>query len=234
LYYFIIHLIIWVLIAILEARKRLNHDVCFVIILFLTLGGIIWCHKLAHINNPWFLRMIFIGLLMIIIIIVINVQINKVRNMVAKPSRSYPYHVPQYWMIYFLMKLIHVETTTTWCLHKFPRNAHSHVQQAYLVKGNGTLYVILKCYWLRTIHAWLIFFKSSIPWVTWDQCGLLNAHFHNVFHNFIFYKPTFLHFSRVLVMFYNHCCEFLDINQLIYQPWSPFVSKENQHFNAPW
>jgi hypothetical protein len=55
-----------------------------------------------------------------------------------------------------------------------------------------------------------------------------------VFHNFIFYKPTFFHFSHVHVMFYNHFCEFLDINQLIYQPWNPFVSKQNQHFNAPW
>jgi hypothetical protein len=28
-----------------------------------------------------------------------------------------------------------------------------------------------------------------------DQCGLLNAHFHNVFHNLIFYEPTFFSFQ---------------------------------------
>jgi hypothetical protein len=28
-----------------------------------------------------------------------------------------------------------------------------------------------------------------------DQCGLLNTHFHNVFHNLISYEPSFFHFS---------------------------------------
>jgi len=69
-------------------------------------------------------------------------------------------------MIYILVKLVHVRITT-WCLHKFPCNAHSHVQQTYLVKGSGTLYVIFGCCWLHTIHAWLVSFESSIPWVTW-------------------------------------------------------------------
>jgi len=41
-----------------------------------------------------------------------------------------------------------------------------------------------------------------------DQCGLLTAHFHNTFHNFIFYEPVFLHFSCVHVVFCNYCCEF--------------------------
>ncbi len=63
------------------------------------------------------------------------------------------------------MKLIHVRRTT-WRLHKFSCNAHSHVQQTYLVKGSGNLYVIFGCSWLCTIHAWLVSFKSFIPWVT--------------------------------------------------------------------
>ncbi len=28
-------------------------------------GGIIWCHKLTHINNPWFFKVIFINLFII-------------------------------------------------------------------------------------------------------------------------------------------------------------------------
>jgi hypothetical protein len=40
-----------------------------------------------------------------------------------------------------------------------------------------------------------------------DQCGLFNARFHNVFHNIIFYEPTFFHFSRVHVVSCNRCCE---------------------------
>ncbi len=86
--------------------------------------------------------------------------------MATKPQQSYPYHVPQYWMIFSLVKLVHVWKMATWCLHKFPCNAHSQVQQAYLVKGNGTSYVIFGCCWLRTIHAWPISFESFIPLVT--------------------------------------------------------------------
>ncbi len=48
-------------------------------------GGIIWCLKLAHINNPWLFRMIFIGLF-IIRFIVINVQIGKVHKHGSKTS----------------------------------------------------------------------------------------------------------------------------------------------------
>jgi hypothetical protein len=96
------------------------------------------------------------------------VHISRVRKHVAtKPPWSDPYHVPQYWMIFFLMRLIHVRRMATWCLHKFPCNAHSHVQQTYLVKGNGTLYIIFRCCLFCTIHAWPISFESSISWVIW-------------------------------------------------------------------
>jgi hypothetical protein len=131
-------------------------------------------------------------------------------NMVAKLPRSDPYHVPQYWMIFYLVRSIHVKKMATWCLHKFPRNAHSHVQQTYLVKGSGTLYAIFQCCWLRTIHAWLVSFKSSIPWVTlvWG----INVAFSTLVFTmrsttFFFYEPMFFHFRHVHVMSCNHCCE---------------------------
>ncbi len=41
-----------------------------------------------------------------------------------------------------------------------------------------------------------------------DQCGLLNARFHNAFHNLISYELTFFHFCCVHVMSYNCCREF--------------------------
>ncbi len=39
------------------------------------------------------------------------------------------------------------------------------------------------------------------------QCGFLNIHFHNVFHNHMFYEPAFFHFNHVHVVSYSHCCE---------------------------
>ncbi len=60
-------------------------------------------------------------------------------TMVAKPPWLDPYHVAQYWIIFPLVKLIHVRRITTWCLHKFPCNTYSNVQQKYLVKGKKTL-----------------------------------------------------------------------------------------------
>ncbi len=57
-----------------------------VILLFFHIGGgIIRSHKFAHINNPWFFRVIFIGLF-IIRFIIINVQIGKVRKHGGKTS----------------------------------------------------------------------------------------------------------------------------------------------------
>ncbi len=51
-----------------------------VIFLFFHIGGIIIrFHKFTHINNPWFFRVIFIGLF-IIKFIVINVQISRVHK----------------------------------------------------------------------------------------------------------------------------------------------------------
>jgi hypothetical protein len=39
----------------------------------------------------------------------------------------------------------------------------------------------------------------------WDQCGLFNVCFHNVFHNLIFYELAFLHFSHMHVVSCNRC-----------------------------
>jgi len=67
------------------------------------------------------------------------------------------------------------------------------VQQAYLVKGNGTLYVII---WMLLIsyNPCMVDFVGIIYLMgdmgVRDQCVLFNACFHNVFHNLIFYKPT--------------------------------------------
>ncbi len=63
-----------------------------VILLFFHIGGgIIWCPKPTHINNPWFSIVIFIGLF-IIIFIVINVQIGRVHKHGGRTSmiRSIP------------------------------------------------------------------------------------------------------------------------------------------------
>jgi len=134
-------------------------------------------------------------------------KIGKVHKHGDKTStiRSIPYLI--YWMIFFLVRLLHVRITTTWCLHKFPCNVHSHVQQAYLVKGNGTSYVIFGCCWLRAIH---VVGSVQIIYPMGDmgvkECGLPNAYLHNVFHNLVFYRLTFLHFSHVHVVSYKRCC----------------------------
>ncbi len=91
------------------------------------------------------------------------------------------------------MKLVHVKRMTTWCLHKFPHNAYSHVQQTYLVKGSGTLYVIFGCCWFHTIHAWLVLFESFISWVicVWGINMTFSIFaFTMCFTTFFFYKPT--------------------------------------------
>ncbi len=128
-------------------------------------GGIIWFHKLTHINNPWFFKVIFIDFI-IIRFIIINVQIGRVRKHGNKTSMIICIPCPAILNDILFNEIGTCKKMATWCLHKFPHNAHSHVQQTYLVKGNGTLYVIFWCYWLCTIHAWLILFESSIPWVT--------------------------------------------------------------------
>jgi hypothetical protein len=130
--------------------------------------------------------------------------------MVAKPPWSYPYHVPQYWMVYFLVRLVHVKRTTTWCLHKFPHNAHSHVQQEYLVKGNGTLYVIFECCWLHTIHAWPISFKSFITRVTWVwgiNVAFSTLTFTMCSTTLFLINSCFFSFRCVHVVSCNRCCE---------------------------
>jgi hypothetical protein len=61
--------------------------------------------------------------------------------------------------------------------------------------------------WDLICHIWMLLASYhpcivSFIWIIYptgdigarDQCGLLNAHFHNAFHNLISYEPTFLHF----------------------------------------
>jgi hypothetical protein len=113
-------------------------------------------------------------------------------------------------MIFSLVRLVHVRKMTTWCLHKFPHNTHSHVLQTYFVKKIQTLYVIFGCCWLCTMHALLVLFKSSIPWVTFVQ--RINVAFSTLVFTMrsitlIFMNPHFLHFSCVHVVFYNCYCE---------------------------
>jgi hypothetical protein len=107
-------------------------------------------------------------------------------------------------MIFSLMKSIHVKRTTTWCLHKFPCNAHSHVQQTYLVKGSGTLYVILKCCYFCTIYTWLFSFESSIWWVIW--VWRINVAFSTL--NFIMCSTT-LFFISPFFSFQSCACNVL-------------------------
>ncbi len=156
--------------------------------------------------------------------------------MVTKPSWSNPYHVPKYWMIFSLLKLVHLRRTTIWCLHIFPCNTYSHVQQTYLVKGSGTLYVIFGCCWLCTIHAWLVFFESSIPWVT--LVWRINVAFSTLVFTMcsttlFFMNPHFFILAMCMWCLATVVMN-LHTNQSIHRPRNPFVSKENQHFNAPW
>jgi hypothetical protein len=108
----------------------------------------------------------------------------------------------------------------TWCLHKFPCNAHSYVQQACLVKGSGTLYVVLRCCWLCTIHAWLVSFESYLPWVIWVSG--INVAFSKLIFTMcstalFFINPHFF-ILVVYVMSCNYCCEFP------HQPINPPIS----------
>jgi hypothetical protein len=82
--------------------------------------------------------MIFINLF-IIKFIVINVQIGKVHKPSNKTSTIRSISCPTILNDIFLVRSVHVRKMATWCLHKFPQNTHSHVQQKYLVRGSETV-----------------------------------------------------------------------------------------------
>jgi len=126
-----------------------------------------------------------------------------------------------------------VKITTIWCLHKFPHNAHSHVQQAYWVNEYLTWYVALIRCWLYTTQASPF---SKVGWATW-----VNG-FKVVFPQFFSYLPPnicylwtlFFVISIVCVMVSNSNGE--PPHQLINSaPTSKTLCvKRNQCFRASW
>jgi len=172
-------------------------------------GGIIWFHKLAHINNPWFFRMIFIGLF-IIRFIVINLQIGKVCKHGSKTSMIRSIPCPTILndiffskistckkngnLIFTQVSMQHPFTCATNILGERKWDLICHIQML-LVSYHPCMASFVR----------IIYLMHDIG--VKDQCDLLKTRFHNVFHNFIFYELAFLHFSCMDVMSCNCCCE---------------------------
>ncbi len=154
---------------------------------------IVQCHKPAHINNPWFFRTIFINLL-IIKFIIINVQIGRVYKHDNKPLRLDPYHVPQ-----ILNDIFFGEISTC------KKNDNLLLAQIFTQRPFTCATSILgEKKWNLICHIWMLlvlyhpcmtgFIQINYPMGGMgvkDQCGLLTAHFHNVFHNFVLINPCF-------------------------------------------
>ncbi len=181
-----------------------------VILLFFHIGGsIIRSHKLAHINNPWFFKVIFIGLF-IIKFIVINVQIGMVHKHGSKTStiRSIPCPTilndiffsgistcKKNWNLMFVeVSTQHPFTCVTSILGEKKWDLICHIQMLLASYHQCMASFVRIIYPMGDIGAK-------------DRCGLLNACFHNAFHNFIFYEPAFFHFNYVHVMSCNCYCE---------------------------
>jgi hypothetical protein len=162
--------------------------------------------------------MFFINLLFIKFI-VINVQMGKVHKHGDKTFTLDPYHVPQYWIIFFLMRSIHVRRTT-WCLYKFPCNTHSHVQQTYLVKGNVChIWMLLALYHsCMASFVWIIYFIGV--WVTWVW-GI----------NVAFLTFAFTMCSKTYVYSFQPCaCNILQLLLWIFTLTNQFVNFEALSF----
>ncbi len=173
-------------------------------------GGIIWSHKLAHINNPWFLWVIFIGLF-IIKFIVINVQIGRVckHGNTTFMIRSIPCPT--------ILNDIFFSEIGTCKKNGSLMFTQVSIQRPFTCATNilGERKWDLICH-IRMLLAlynpcmasfFLIIYPMGDIGVK-DQCGLFNARFHNVFHNLIFYELVFLHLNCVHVMSCNRCHEF--------------------------
>jgi len=197
-------------------------------------GGIIWCHKLTHINNPWLFRAFFINLF-IIKFIVINVQIGRVRKHSNITSTIISIPCPT-----ILNDIFFSEIDT--CKNN---NNLMFAQVSMQCPFPRATSILSERKWDLVCHIWMLLVSyhpcmASFIWIIYsmgdmsvkDQCGLLNVHFYDVFHNLIFYKLAILHFSHVYCL--ATIVVSLHTNQLTHWPRSPFVSKEDQCFNAPW
>ncbi len=180
------------------------------ILLFFNIGGgVIRYHKPKDINKPWLFRMIFISLF-INRFIVINVQIGRVHKHGNKTSmiRSIP--------CLTILNDIFFNEINTCKKNDNLMFAQVSTQCPFICATNilGERKWDLICYIqmvLAPYHPCMASFVRIIypmgDMGVKDQCGLLNAQLHNVFHNLVFYKPMFFHFSHVHVVSYNRCCE---------------------------
>jgi hypothetical protein len=123
--------------------------------------------------------------------------------MVTKPPWLDPYHVPQYWMIFSLLKSIHVRRWQLGVYTSFFTQCPFTCVTNILREKKWDLVCHIQML-LASYHpcmanfVWIIYPMGDI--VVKDQCGLFNVFFHNVLHNFIFYERMFFHFSRVHVL----------------------------------
>ncbi len=177
---------------------KVRYDLSF----FSHWGGIIWCHKPAHINNPSFFIVIFISLF-IIRFIVINVQIGSVRKHGGKTSMIISTPCPT-----ILSDILFNEIGT--CkkngnLMFAQVSTHHPFTCATNIFGERKWDLICHIQMLLvSYHPCMVSFIQIIYPMgdigVRDQCGLFNIWFHSVFHNFIFYELAFFHFSHVHVV----------------------------------
>jgi hypothetical protein len=88
-------------------------------------------------------------------------------NMATKLPQLYPYHVSQYWMIFYLVWSIHVKKKNNLMFTQVSTQHPFICATNTLGERNWDLYVIFEWCWLHTIHAWPTSFESSIPRLTW-------------------------------------------------------------------
>jgi len=172
-------------------------------------GGIIWCHKPAHINNPWFFRVIFICLF-IMRFIIINVQIGRFYKHNDKTSTIRSILCPTTLNDIFFSEIstckkndnLMFTQVSTQCPFTCATNIFSE-KKCDLVCHIRMLLVLYHPCMANFIRIICPMGDMGVKY----QCGLLNIRFHDVFHNLIFYELTFLYFNYVHVVFCNRCYE---------------------------
>ncbi len=176
---------------------------------FSTLGEVSFGLISSHINNPLLFRVIFIDLF-IIIFIVINVQIGKVRKHGSKTcmiiSIPYPTILNNILfseigtckengnLMFTQVSMQHPFTCATSNLGERKWDMICHIQ------------MLLALYHPCMVSFVRIIYPMGDIGVK-DQCGLLNIRFHSAFHNFTFYEHVFFHFKCVHVVSCNYCYE---------------------------
>ncbi len=172
-------------------------------------GGIIWSHKLAHINNPWFFRVIFIGLF-IIRFIVVNVQIGRVCKHGNKTSTIRSITCPTILNDIFFSEINTCKKNGNVMLTQISAQHPFTCATSIFGERKWDLICHIRML-LASYHPCMASFIRIIYPMgdigVRDQCGLLNVCFHNAFHNLTFYELAFFHFTYVHVMSCNICHE---------------------------